>query len=285
MKYFYLKYFYLSLVLIHLKHVYAGGENFPVGGRSAGLAHTSVTLNDVWSAHNNQAGLALIKNPVAGIYYENRYLVREMGLSSVAAALPVNKTGTFALSYYRFGSSLFYDSKIGLGYGMKLGEKINAGVQLNHHTIGFGDIYGKRSTVSAELGILAQLTNELSIGAHVYNINRARINNNPNEYLVSYIRLGLNYKFSEQVFAVIEVQKDISNKPVFKAATEYKPGEVLYIRAGISNNPLFNAFGFGLDLKAFKIDIAANYHQQLGFSPQISIVYEFIKNIKNNLVE
>jgi hypothetical protein len=132
---------------------------------------------------------------------------------------------------------------------------------------------------------LAQLTNELSIGAHIYNINRARINNNPNEYLASYIRLGLNYKFSEQVFAVIEVQKDVHNKPLFKAAAEYKPADMLFIRAGISNNPLFNAFGFGLDLKNFKVDLAAAYHQQLGFSPQMSMVYEFAKNNKNKPVE
>jgi hypothetical protein len=280
-----MRYLYLSILFIYVKLAFCGGENFSVGGRSAGMAHASVTLSDLWSAHNNQAGLALLKHPIAGIYYENRYLIREMGLSNVAAALPVSKIGTFALSYYRFGSSLFYDSKVGLGYGMKLGEKISGGVQLNHHTIGFGDIYGKRSTVSTELGILAQLTNELSIGAHIYNINRARINNNPNEYLASYIRLGLNYKFSEQVFAVIEVQKDVHNKPLFKAAAEYKPADMLFIRAGISNNPLFNAFGFGLDLKNFKVDLAAAYHQQLGFSPQMSMVYEFAKNNKNKPVE
>ena len=69
----------------------AGGEFLPVGARSAGLAHASVTLGDVWSVFHNPAGIASLSKLSAGVYYENRFGVPEMGLRAGAFALPFGK--------------------------------------------------------------------------------------------------------------------------------------------------------------------------------------------------
>ena len=56
-----------------------GNENQPIGARSAGLANASLTLSDVWSVHHNQAGLGHIRKVSAGVYYESRFLMPELG--------------------------------------------------------------------------------------------------------------------------------------------------------------------------------------------------------------
>ena len=88
-----------------------------------------------------------------------------------------------------------------------------------------------------------------------------------------FMQLGINYKFSSQVLATIEAEKNLLNKPVFRAGLEYHTNEVLYLRAGIGTSPSLASFGIGIKKDAYQFDIAASYHQVLGFSPEISFQY------------
>lgn len=148
-------------------------------------------------------------------------------------------------------------------------------MQLNYHTVRIGDGYGSTSAVSVEAGVLAQLSDELWLGAHVYNPNRAKLAEFNDERLPSIFRLGLRYDFSEKVLAALEVEKDVDFDPVMKAGVEYHVVEYLYLRAGIATNPQQSTFGFGLVLKQFKLDVATGLHSQLGYSPQVSLLYQF----------
>lgn len=258
---------------------FCGNDNFMVGARSAGMAHTSVTLTDIWAIHHNQAGLAFLEHPSASVYYENRFMIKEMGLSAVAFAMPA-KSGTFGIVYHSFGYSQYAETKFGIAYGRKLSEKLSAGIQLNYNTIRLGDIYGKNQALTGEIGVRAQLTDELTLGAHVYNVSRAKLSGYNNEYIPTIMRLGMDYKISKKVFVAAEAQKDIDNRIIFKSGIEYHVIEAIYLRAGISTNPVLNTFGFGLAHKGIHLDVAASYHQVLGFSPQVSLTYNFIKQNK-----
>src|SRR5437879_770897 len=88
----------------------AGNEDYPVGGRSSAMGNASVSLADVWSAHHNQAGLGFEKNISAGVYYENRFLLKELGVKGAVIALP-EKGGTFGLCVTNFGYSLYSEKK------------------------------------------------------------------------------------------------------------------------------------------------------------------------------
>ena len=69
----------LLLFLIYLPtFILAGNDNIHFGGRSAGMGHASVTLSDVWSSHHNQAGLGWLTKVEAGVFAQNRFLVKEM---------------------------------------------------------------------------------------------------------------------------------------------------------------------------------------------------------------
>ncbi len=253
---------------------FAGNDNLPLGARSAALAGASVTLSDLWSAQNNQAGLANLDTIEVGVYAERKFLLPQLGYNAFAGAIPI-KGGTFGLTYTRFGYSKYNENKIGLAFAKKLGEHISAGVQLNYLSKFIGDGYGKNGTIAAEFGIQAKLVKGLTAGAHVFNPTRAKSADYNKEKIPTIIKVGLQYAFSESVFWAVETEKDINYKPQFKTGIEYRIVPQFYIRGGISTQPTMSAFGFGMHLKKIKLDVAANYHQQLGFTPQLSFSYKF----------
>ncbi len=148
---------------------------------------------------------------------------------------------------------------------------------MNYLTTRIGENYGNTSALAVEAGLQAQLSKELSIGAHIYNPNRAKVAAFNDERIPTIMRIGLNYTFSEKVFVVAETQKDIDYPANFKAGVEYRVVEVLYLRAGVSTGPVLNTFGFGLNLKQFRLDIASSYHSVLGYSPHVSLTYNVSK--------
>src|SRR4051812_4058526 len=98
----------------------SAATNYPVGARSSAVANASVTYSDLWAAFNNQAGLAQLKNMSAGVYYENKFLLSDLSLRSFAFAVPVKKTGVFALSASVFGFSLYSEQKASIAYAKQL---------------------------------------------------------------------------------------------------------------------------------------------------------------------
>lgn len=253
--------------------VFGGNENLPIGSRSVGLGHASVNLQDIWSAHHNQAGLASLQNIGGGIYYESRFTMKELSLKGGVVALPF-EFGTFGVSVTSFGYKLYSESKVGLAYAMKLGENVRMGVQFNYHRTQIAEGYGNANHFTGELGVQADVTDELSIGAHVYNPTLTSQAEYNDERIPTTIRLGAQYQFNDKFFLSVEGHQNIYDKAGFRAGLEYQVIEQLYLRGGVSTNPTMASFGFGVKLKKkFFIDVASSYHATLGFSPQVSLSY------------
>ncbi|MCW3070509.1 MAG: hypothetical protein JWO44_399 [Bacteroidetes bacterium] len=255
---------------------FAGNEDYPIGARSAALGNASVSLSDLWSAHHNQAGLGFVRDISAGVSYENRFLLKEISVRGGAVALPI-KAGTFGLCITNFGYSQYSENKYSLSFAKAFSNKFSAGIAMDYLSTKIAEGYGSRGSLVAEAGIIAKPMKGLSIGAHVFNPTRAKISAYDDERLPTIIHLGADYLFSDKVRVAVEAQKDIKYKAEFKAGLEYLPVKELYLRIGISTNPTLSTFGFGLNLKNFKIDLSASYHQTLGISPQLGLSYSFKK--------
>jgi hypothetical protein len=252
-------------------------DNYPAGSRSLGMANSSVTNIDVWSAFHNQAGLAWLNRMEAGASYDNRFAVADLSTESFAFAMPL-KAGTFAVSGNVFGYNQYNEKKVGLAFAKKLGDKFSAAVQLDYlNTFINDDYYGSHSTFAVEVGLLAEPLKNFKIGFHVYNLSGAKLAEYADEKIPTILRLGASYKFSDKLLWSVEEEKDIDQKASFKSGLEYQIAEPLYLRGGISTNPTLVSFGFGLKFNTLMIDFASTYHQVLGFSPSISLNYQFGK--------
>src|SRR5690349_20243951 len=98
------------LLLLISSFSFGGNEDYPIGARSSALGNASVALRDVWSAHHNQAGLGFVRDVSAGVYYENRFLLKEISIRGAAIAIPIHG-GTFGLCVTNFGYSLYNENK------------------------------------------------------------------------------------------------------------------------------------------------------------------------------
>ena len=262
-----------------LQHSSAQIGNDMIGARSAAMGGFNVTLSDIWSANNNQAGLGFVEDLSGGIYYENRFLLKETSYKAGAFVLPVKK-GAFGLSVTSFGFELYNETKAGLSYGMRFGDKFSMGVQLNYLNTSLSQNYGSKTSITGAVGLIAKLSKELSLGVHDYNPTRTKLAEYDNERVPTIMKLGLDYRFSDKVMLAVSTEKDVNFDAVVNAGIEYHITEILYLRGGISTNPTQYAFGFGMQLNNFKIDLSSSFHQTLGITPGISIIYSRKKKSK-----
>lgn len=254
------------------QHLNAQVANDAIGSRSVAMGGVSTTLSDLWSANNNQAGLGFIEEMIGGIYYENRFLLKETAYNAGAFVLPT-KVGALGLSVASFGYSAYSETKAGLSYGQRFGDKFSIGIQLNYLNTRLSQEYGSNNAITGAIGLIAKLSDELTMGVHVYNPTKTKLADYDNERISTVMKLGLDYRFSEKVIFIIETEKAIAYKALAKLGIEYQVLDVLYLRGGISTNPTLASFGFGLKLKGFKVELSSSFHQTLGITPSVSIVY------------
>ena len=254
--------------------VLADSGNFPAGARSAALSNASVTLTDGWCTFNNQGGLGFLNSPTVGFYFENRYFVKELSMQAGTFAMPF-KPGTLAISYRYFGYSRYYESKFGLAYGRKFTKRFAAGVQVNYLQTHIAEGYGNYNAVAAEIGLLAQPVDHFYIGVHVFNPTMTKHDALPEERIPTVFRLGLSYSFEGKATILFETEKDIVLKPVFKGGIEIQAVENLFLRGGFSSVYEQYSFGLGYKYRKIVVDLAFSRHYVLGFTPHVSVGYEF----------
>lgn len=278
-------------VVFLLSHLICfGGSDLqqPQGGRGNAMGNASVALTDFWALQNNQAGLAGYSSLAGSFYYQNSYLVKELGLRSGGFVFPTN-TGVFGLSYQYFGYTQYNESKIGLAYAKSLGNGFAAAVQLDYIAYKLSGDYGHNSIFTFEIGIQKKLSEKIVIGAHAFNPIRAKLTDDPEERVPAIYRLGITYSVSNDLILVLETEKDLDYKPLVRGGLEYRIAKMAFARLGYSSVPALTGsenlsvssmytFGFGLKFGQLDVDFAASMNQTLGWSPAISMVYHFNKS-------
>lgn len=242
------------------------------GGRAAGMAGAAINLQDVWSVFHNQAGLAGVKNFSAGVFNETSFMLADVSTRGLAVAVPVSN-GVIAAQFQYCGFSLYNEKRGGLAYARQLTEHISAGIQLDYFGVSISEGYGSKSALTFEGGVQAELLEGFYLGAHVYNPIRAKIADYNDERLPSVLKFGLAYLPSDKVTLAAESEKDIDRPNRIKAGVEYQPVKQVLLRTGIASNPFNTSFGVGLIFDSFRFDVAATYHRQLGYSPNVSLVW------------
>ncbi len=256
--------------------VYAVNDNYPSGARVSGLSNSGVVLKDLWSNYHNQAGLTGVDKLTIGFHYENKYVVSQYGLHSLALAIPTHR-GTIGASITFFGYSKYNESKISLAFGKAFGEKFSAGIQLDLLNIYQAEDYGNSTTLAVEAGILAEPLQGFLIGAHVYNPTMSYYRTFETEKVPTIFQIGIGYYFTEKLFVVMEAEKDIERRPVYQGGVEYHVIKSIYARFGVSTYEMSSySFGVGFVYKGIKADMAFSQHQILGYTPHVSFSYSFM---------
>jgi len=269
------KLIFIISLFIAASATYAQTEYSYAGARSAGMANAGVTLSDNWAVFNNPAAMDGINSSVAGIYYENRFLLKETGFGAIAFISPL-MGGNVGFGITHFGYSLFQSDKFSLGFSQKLFKSISMGVMINYFSMRQSDMYGNLNAINFELGILSRPSDKFSIGAYVFNpLNISYFEDSDIRMPIAF-KFGFSYLFSKSLLLAVETGKAINGYiPIIKTGIEYSINKQFSMRTGIAVAPVEYSFGLGYNANNIVFDIAYAYHEVLGSTPKISMSYVF----------
>lgn len=260
------------LIVWYIPNTIASDELVPIGARSAGMANAGVMLPDFSSVFHNQAGLAFLESFSVGFHHKSGF-VKEMDRQAMAVLIPTS-TGTLASSFSCYGYSHYHETKLGLAFGKFLAKDMAAGIQIDYFNTKITGIYGRADILTFEAGLMFKMMDHLYIGTHVFNPARVGIGE-VKENIPTVFRLGVGYRFTEDVLFCLEGEKDMERALIPRVGLEYQPVIGFFIRTGMSVNPVMNFFGLGYSWESFRADMAFSYHQILGYMPDFSLRYEF----------
>ena len=249
------------------------GQNFNAsGGRALGMAASSILLNDAYGIFNNP-GAIQTDNLTFLAAYNTQY--SDLGKSDARIGLvkPFTKFTTgFGVLY--FGDELFNQMRLSLLLSDEFGFA-SVGLRLNYQQL-YVQNYGYKSAVTADIGGLFTLSEQLSLALVLQNITRAKLIAETVTELGSLVQLGLSYQPINKFRIDLQVDKSIEDPVIFRLGMEYKASDLIYIRSGFSPASLA-AFGLGFSWAAITLDLAGQYQQHLGYSGIISLKIERVR--------
>jgi len=240
------------------------------GAGEAGMGYVCIMKSGFWTSFHNQASLAFNNSFSFGFNYENRFTIRELGTRSVGITIPVEKA-SIGVYYSHFGYSDFNRDRTGLACGMKLSEKLSAGVQIDYFSEKTSGEYANNQSITYETGLIITPSERMHIGIHIFNPVPNSIRKN---YLPTTLRVGTGIDLNKLIFGGIEVEMSTSSNLIFRAGFEYEAEKNLWLRSGFSTDNNSFSFGLGYLLKIVKIDLGFVTHEKLGVSSSVAFIFQ-----------
>jgi len=271
----------LQKIIVPFFLVFLSAEGFAgdpfslkTGAREAGMAGVCVMNNDLWSSFNNQAGLAFNKSLTFGFNYENRFVMKELGIRSAGLVIPAGSVSLGAV-YSNFGYTDFRRELIGMACGMPLSDNIAAGVQIEYFSEKTIGEYHNNQVLTCETGIIMTVSENVRAGIHLFNPvpNSLRRSDLPSE-----LRADLGMNLSKELFAAAEAVMRTGQKLVIRTGFEYEALKKFMIRGGFSTGNNSFCFGIGYGAGPAKVDLGFATHEKLGITSSISMIFD-IKSI------
>lgn len=248
-------------------------EEWPVGARSLGMGATYVALaNTADAIFLNLGGLSQLSGVEISLFYQKPFGISELNFGTAAISFPI-QNHRVGLGFLTFGNSLFREQMFSLGYSRSFQNKLHYGLGLRYHSIQI-DGYGASGTLSLELGLVAPLTPEVSLGFAAKNINRPTIGE-ADQHLPQTFASGFSARPLKNLTLNFEIFKDVRFASETRFGCEFKPFEHFALRTGVANHPNRFSAGFGIVIRRVAFDYAFFTHNDLGLTHQSSISIHF----------
>ncbi|MEL6141120.1 MAG: hypothetical protein AAFQ37_06000 [Bacteroidota bacterium] len=240
------------------------------GTRGQALGGVGITFQDAHAAWTNPAGLASLKQVGVNLSGEQRFSLSELQLFNLGVAVPL-AGGGLGLTLNSFGYSSLRENRVSVVYGRSLGPNFRIGGEI----IGFNtsvEGYDSRFAATFGFGMQVDLLPELTVGVRAFSPFRVELV--PDEDLPQLLAAGLAYQPNDKITLLAEVHQDLDLPARFRGGLEYNFSEVVDLRFGVATGPAQLSFGAGFRATpTLQIEVAASYHETLGLSPGVGIVY------------
>lgn len=240
------------------------------GAGEAGMGYVCVMREGFWRSFHNQALLPLNKSYSAGFNYENRFALNELATRTAGIIIPAGKASAGAI-YSHFGYHDFRRDMAGIACGIKLSERLSAGVQADYFVEKTFGEYENNQAFTCEAGLLAAVTENVNIGIHIFNPVPASLRDH---FMPSILRLGIGTELNKSLFAGAEAEMCSGKKLIFRSGFEFEAAKRLWLRGGFSTDNSSFSFGLGYLMKVVLIDLGFATHEKLGMTSSASMIFK-----------
>ena len=260
----------LILILLIVQPASAVFERTNQGSRAAAMGGALVALTgNEWSVFSNPAALRTIGGRTVSVFYAPQpFGLKELAHGAVSYIEPTS-LGVFAASATRFGFELYRETRLSLSYSNEIGGVVKGGINLNHYSLSIQN-YGSASTIGVDVGVLVDVSDEISWGFAAFNLNAPTIGS-AKEKLPQVFSTGITFTPVREATLAASVVKDIHFPAELHIGVEYSLMEMIALRAGTTSDPNTLNAGLGIHYSFVKLDYALSSHNELGITHQFSL--------------
>ncbi len=250
--------------------VAAGIENNGRGARPISLGNAYVAIADnSWATWYNPAGLAKVSTlEAAAFVVPDQFGLKELRTTSASFAIPLG-VATAGCIAEQFGFNLYRETSFALGLGTRVADGCCLGVAINLCRVAI-ERYGSAASATIDLGVLADVQDDLHAGFAWKNVTAATVGGARDE-LPQIVSIGLGYDFTPSSLLTAELEKDIRFPFSAKIGFEQKVLSAISFRFGVSNHPDKFTLGFGAWYAGLQFLYAGYSHPQLGWTHQFEL--------------
>jgi len=243
------------------------------GAGEAGIGYTSVMKDGFWSSFHNPAFLGTSSSLSFGLNYQDRFGIKELADRSLAVIVPAGNSSV-GIIYSHFGYSDFKRDKTGLASGIKLSERMLAGIQIDYFSERLIGDYKNTQYLSFETGLLIHLSGNIQLGILLCNPvpNSLRKKTMP-----ATLRVGTSVFLNRELFAGIEADISTESSLIIRTGFDYKASKQVSVRGGFISETNSFCFGLGYLMSFVQLDIGFITHEKLGTSSSVSLIFKLNK--------
>ncbi len=246
-----------------------------IGAKESAMALAVVALPGHFSIFQNQAFLVEEKFSSLNLSFRQPWLIKGYHESALSLICPI-PSAVLALGVVQSSVATYKETSVSISMAKRLTRKLSGGICVNYFFLNLPETGQSIGSFQVDCGIGYQHSRRLSLGIHLRNCAQTAAETfQYNLVFPLVIRGGASSRLSEQLLLAGETIFKKNDGVAFRFGTEYKIIENFLLRGGLSTNPFQHSFGFGYRWRFCQLDFALVHHEILGYSPLLSINFDF----------
>lgn len=239
---------------------------FPVSADRVGAGACFLFSGNAFSgSFGNMAAMDSAYSISAGVYSSRSFLLSELNESGIACNFRLPSSTIFSGGFAIKGYALYRRYYFSGALAKRFGNDFHAGVRFEVQGVEQGENYGSTRNYSCSGAALMRLSSKLD-AATFFNIPV----DTKSELASTDFSMGVRFRFSG-MFHVIAESSLIQQSFEFRGSFNYFVHKRILISGGMGGRNLSLSFGCTMEMKNFKLMIAAAHRPVLGFSPAVGL--------------
>ncbi len=239
--------------------------------RADALGNSTTALISASGVHANPAARADLSNIEATFYAREGYRLPALRYGATHVGVPF-EWGTLSSGASTFGFEDYREVHLSGGFArsLQLGTTrfFHFGLTTRYHHTAI-DGFGSAGAFGLNMGVILTLLRSLQLGAHATNVNGGSLVED--EPIPRTLSVGINYQALSELRVLVDLFKDVRFPATVRGGIEVRPVSTVILRTGITTAPTRFMGGVGIHLGPLRADVAAEQHQELGWSPTASL--------------